>query len=361
MKVRRYLRGSGRVLAFVFIASVIWLLFDMAALRISINDVNSQLLKERVIREREIFKKQSRVTQLVERGLKHPVQKVGFAGTPAGKVPLNPGIKLAEVYRQGGKKRDQMLGDKKMSFEQQGDNLHPKYVLSEHKEGAKLQNVTPKHGVPAKTKAGNLDLKGTKLEKSKVIDVVLSNTTKETKQGPLTVSKKGLLKAGGVVQNALDNIDSKTTEKVKDEPKTNTGTKEGQLRAEETHPVKITSKPSNKDVNEKEVNTKTEEQHIRTIAKGDLNAAKETPKPTIKFSKDNSTAVKKPGVHKVLSLDATLVPRDANAVGQFGQAALVASNEDAEVRKRWDEGYFNVYLSDQIPVDRAIPDTRPET
>uniref|UniRef100_A0A3Q2R149 Polypeptide N-acetylgalactosaminyltransferase 5 n=1 Tax=Fundulus heteroclitus TaxID=8078 RepID=A0A3Q2R149_FUNHE len=38
MKVRRYLRGSGRVLAFVFIASVIWLLFDMAALRLSIND-----------------------------------------------------------------------------------------------------------------------------------------------------------------------------------------------------------------------------------------------------------------------------------------------------------------------------------
>lgn len=342
MKVRRYLRGSGRVLAFVFIASVIWLLFDMAALRISINDVNSQLLKEQVIREREIFKQQSRVTQLVKRGFKHPVQKVDFAVTPAGKVPLNPGIKLAEVYRQGEKKRDQMFGDKNMkSFEQQGDNLHPKYVLSEHKEGAELQNVTPKQGDPAKTKAGNLDLKGTKLEN--------------------TVSKKGLLKDGGVVQNALGNIDSKTTEKVKDEPKTKTGTKEGQLRAEETHPVKIASKPSNKDVNGKEVNTKTEEQHVRTIAKGDLNAAKETPKPTIKFSKDNSTAVKKPGVHKVLSLDATLVPRDANAVGQFGQAALVASNEDAEVRKRWDEGYFNVYLSDQIPVDRAIPDTRPET
>uniref|UniRef100_A0A671YY93 Polypeptide N-acetylgalactosaminyltransferase 5 n=1 Tax=Sparus aurata TaxID=8175 RepID=A0A671YY93_SPAAU len=55
MKVRRYLRGSGRVLAFVFIASVIWLLFDMAALRMSLNDVNSQLLKESVIREREMF------------------------------------------------------------------------------------------------------------------------------------------------------------------------------------------------------------------------------------------------------------------------------------------------------------------
>uniref|UniRef100_H3DGE1 Glycosyltransferase 2-like domain-containing protein n=1 Tax=Tetraodon nigroviridis TaxID=99883 RepID=H3DGE1_TETNG len=31
------------------------------------------------------------------------------------------------------------------------------------------------------------------------------------------------------------------------------------------------------------------------------------------------------------------------------------------VRERWDEGFFNVYLSDRIPVDRAVPDTRPES
>uniref|UniRef100_A0A4W6FN56 Polypeptide N-acetylgalactosaminyltransferase 5 n=1 Tax=Lates calcarifer TaxID=8187 RepID=A0A4W6FN56_LATCA len=75
MKVRRYLRGSGRVLAFVFIASVIWLLFDMAALRMSLNDVNSQLLKERVIRERELLKQKPRVTELVKGGFKHPVNE----------------------------------------------------------------------------------------------------------------------------------------------------------------------------------------------------------------------------------------------------------------------------------------------
>uniref|UniRef100_A0AAZ3R5A6 Polypeptide N-acetylgalactosaminyltransferase 5 n=1 Tax=Oncorhynchus tshawytscha TaxID=74940 RepID=A0AAZ3R5A6_ONCTS len=50
--VRKYFRGSGRALAFVFIASVIWLLFDMVALRLSMNDVNSQLLKESVVKER---------------------------------------------------------------------------------------------------------------------------------------------------------------------------------------------------------------------------------------------------------------------------------------------------------------------
>ncbi|CAG09323.1 unnamed protein product, partial [Tetraodon nigroviridis] len=69
----------------------------------------------------------------------------------------------------------------------------------------------------------------------------------------------------------------------------------------------------------------------------------------------------KAGVHRVQHLDATLVPRDAKAVGQFGQAVLVSSSEDAQVRERWDEGFFNVYLSDRIPVDRAVPDTRPES
>nr|XP_046260588.1 polypeptide N-acetylgalactosaminyltransferase 5 [Scatophagus argus] len=376
MKVRRYLRGSGRVLAFVFIASVIWLLFDMAALRISINDVNSQLLKERVIREREVFKQQSRVTQLMNRGFRHPVQKVDLAVTHAGKGPLNSGVRLAQVYRQGGKKQDQMLGDKKVnSSEQQGDNLpktkHPKYVPSEHKEGAASQNVTPKQ--VAKKKAVNLDLNWTKVEKHGesdgsnrvVLPVVVSNTTQvlpgvqENKHTPIPASKKGLIEAG-VVQNTLNKTDLEANEKTKDGPKTKTGTKESPRQAEETHPVKTTSKTPNQDVN-----NKTEERRVQAIAKSDLNAPKGTTKPTIKLStgedsKDNSTAVRNPGVHKVLSLDVTQVPRDVNAVGQFGQAVIVASNENAEVRKRWDEGHFNVYLSDQIPVDRAIPDTRPE-
>ncbi|XP_031154794.1 polypeptide N-acetylgalactosaminyltransferase 5 [Sander lucioperca] len=377
IKIRRYLRGSGRVLAFVFIASVIWLLLDMAALRLSINDVNSQLLKERVVREREVFKQQSRVTQVVKRGFKHPVQRVDFAVTDAGKGPLSSSIKLAQVYRQGDKKRDQMLGN------HHGDNLpktdHPKYVVSEHKEGAAVQNVTPKQDVPAKKKAVNLDLIGMKSEKSRVIDdsikvllpVVVPNITQvppgvqENKHAPLPTSKKGPIKNGDVVQNALDKIDSKTNEKVKDEPKTKTETKVSKPKAdEEVTPVKTTFKPPNKDVKGKEVDNETEEKHVRTIAKSDLKAAKETLKPPIKLqagedSKVNSPAVRKPGVHKVLSLDVTNAPRDANAMGQFGQAAVVGSNEDAEVRRRWNEGHFNVYLSDQIPVDRAIPDTRP--
>ena len=365
MKVRRYLRGSGRVLAFVFIASVIWLLFDMAALRMSLNDVNSQLLKESVIREREIFKQQSRTTQLTKRGFKHPVERVDLDGTQAGKGPLGPGGKLAQVYRQGGKRKDQKLWDKKLEGDGLSKTVKPKYVPPEGKD-----NVPPKQDVPAKKKVVNLDLNETKFKESNIIDgsnkimlpVAESNKTlvlpgvQENKHASLPTSKKGLLKAG-------EQSDSKANEKVKDEPKSKTGTKEGQSEAEEARPVKATSKPPQKDVNAEQVTDKAGEKHVERMGESDVNPVKETPKPAVKTQAGNnseSNSKGKSGVHKVLALDATLSPRNPNAVGQFGQAALVSSNEDTEVRKRWDEGHFNVYLSDKIPVDRAIPDTRPE-
>lgn len=341
MKIMRYMRGSGRVLAFVFIASVVWLLLDMVALRMSMNDDGSQLLKERVIREREVSRQQSRDTQLGRRGFKYPVQREDFAVTRAVKGPLGPSNKLAHVYRQGGQKQG------KNSFHHREDHLpktdNPKYVALEHKGGAPVGKVTPKQD-PTKKKAVNLDPKGMKLEKGRV------------KDGSIKVAVPEVLP--GVQENKhapLQNSDK--LEKGKNEAKVKTGAEVGLLEAGKAHPVKTTKSPK-MGVKGKDVVSRTEEKH-------DPKAAKETPKPTIKLragdSKDNSlAAVRKPGIHKVLSLDLTDAPRDANAVGQFGQAALVASNEDAEVRKRWDEGYFNVFLSDKIPVDRAIPDTRPD-
>ncbi|KAH0621398.1 hypothetical protein JD844_022664 [Phrynosoma platyrhinos] len=64
-------------------------------------------------------------------------------------------------------------------------------------------------------------------------------------------------------------------------------------------------------------------------------------------------------LHKVLSIDRTLGPRDPNAPGQFGRPAEVPGEKQEEAKRRWNEGNFNVYLSDLIPLDRAIDDTRP--
>ncbi|XP_039554602.1 polypeptide N-acetylgalactosaminyltransferase 5 isoform X3 [Passer montanus] len=58
-------------------------------------------------------------------------------------------------------------------------------------------------------------------------------------------------------------------------------------------------------------------------------------------------------------MDATLTPRDPRAPGQFGHPVAVPDDKQEEAKGRWKEGNFNVYLSDLIPVDRAIPDTRP--
>ncbi|MGH0148745.1 UNVERIFIED_CONTAM: hypothetical protein FKN15_052014 [Acipenser sinensis] len=65
------------------------------------------------------------------------------------------------------------------------------------------------------------------------------------------------------------------------------------------------------------------------------------------------------GTHKVLQMDATQSPRNPNAPGQFGEPGVVPKDKEMVAKNKWKEGYFNVYLSDMIPLDRAVPDTRP--
>lgn len=358
MKVRRYLRGSGRVLAFVFVASVVWLLFDMAALRLSINDVNSRILKERVIRERELLKQHSMAAQLTKGGFKHPLLKVNSAVSPAGKE-VRSDVRLAKVYRHREKKQKTEDKERK-SVEPRARNFtqvgHSKFLLPEHKEGTILQIITTEKGVPLKSK---VDVNGIKTEKSLETDasktqklpLVFIVTVQQNKEPSLILSEKESPES--VVQETL----AKTAAKEKT-------AKDGRSEPLETHPAQTVSGPPNKDPTMSKANTKAEGKHVNTTANSDLTPAKDTSRPAVgtePASKPNSTAVRKAGVHMVQHLDATLVPRDAKAVGQFGQAVLVSSSEDAQVKKRWEEGFFNVYLSDQIPVDRAIPDTRPET
>ncbi|XP_073503251.1 polypeptide N-acetylgalactosaminyltransferase 5 [Phyllobates terribilis] len=64
--------------------------------------------------------------------------------------------------------------------------------------------------------------------------------------------------------------------------------------------------------------------------------------------------------HKVLTIDLTMSPRNPRAPGQFGRPMAVPKDKEQEAGRRWKEGNFNVYLSDIIPLDRAIEDTRPK-
>ncbi|XP_068612991.1 polypeptide N-acetylgalactosaminyltransferase 5-like [Brachionichthys hirsutus] len=285
--IRRYLRGSGRVLAFVFVASIVWLLLDIAALRLSIDDVNSKLLKEKVIRERELLKQQSR-------------------------VPPGPNPDPERV--RGGQKQDlPAVGPQSHS------ELHPNEVLSEHKQGSASLNVPV-----MKQEERSLDPNGGRGDGSKaergsneaMLNEVLSNIAKvppgvqerTDAPPPASTSTKGHVHGGAEKTAANGEVQSR----------------ERELYAEETSV---------------------------------LRATKGRPAPETDLRAGGGPS----GVHRVSSLDVTLSPRDAKAVGQFGQAAQVGSDEDAEVKRRWDEGHFNVFLSDKIPVDRAVPDTRPET
>lgn len=356
--MRRYLRGSGRALAFVFAASVVWLLLDMAVLRLSINDVNSQILKERVARERGLLKERSGAARRTKGGLKHPLQRVTSLVSPAGKG-VDPAGNPAEVYRQRGKQEEQETGGRGRTA-YSTKTSPPTYLLSKQREGINLKSITPKKDISTENKVNHLDVNGIPGGKSLKIDVskrqellVVHNVTKtihRDKEPFLTLSTKESPKSENGPHSPVK-TDPKATGKSKG------GTKEGASEPLETHLSQTASKPPNKDINTNRQTMKMKGKQAKTAPKSHLKARE----PTVGTGAGPKWNLTRAGMHQVLNLDATLVPRDAKAVGQFGRAVHVSSREDAQVRKSWDEGFFNVYLSNQIPVDRAIPDTRPET
>lgn len=349
----------------MFVASVVWLLFDMAALRLSINDVNSRILKERVIRERELLRQQSAAARRTKGGPKHPLQRVNLALSPAGRE-AQEGVKLAQVYRQKEKKEEQKTEEKeRRSIELRGRNFsqasQPNTLPPGHKDASILQMSTPEKDVTIRNNADLFDVNGITREKRLETDAAekqnlpLVSSVQENKEPSLTWSEKEPPEGQNGGQNTPTNTAPRATDAAKDGPK------EAKGGRGETRPAQTGPGPPNQDSDRNTANMETEQG--RVAASRHLTPAGAAGRPAVgpqPGSPPNSTAVRKAGVHRVQHLDATLVPRDAKAVGQFGQAVLVSSSEDAQVRERWDEGFFNVYLSDRIPVDRAVPDTRPE-
>ncbi|XP_051938643.1 polypeptide N-acetylgalactosaminyltransferase 5 [Hippocampus zosterae] len=281
----RYLRSSKSVLGFVFVASVIWLLLDMAVLRLSVRDVNTRLLKERVIRRQDLTRRQDKVTPLMETFLEESVVK-------------------------------QEVSDKVSD----GVDVQPVGLYRRRKDKAAVKDNQNRRGNPSKVK-------------------------------PDSVAKEPVDLQNGVEKNdsvALSRraVNAKIIEPAKAAPNTSVRVFNQPRAVKEQPPVQ--ELPLKED-NQKE----PPNQGARNTS-----SAKDE-----KLQLQNNSIVAHPvkaSVHQVLSLDATAAPRDPDAVGQFGQPATVPSEDSVKMKQRWNEGFFNVYLSEQIPLDRAIPDTRPE-
>ncbi|XP_036425955.1 polypeptide N-acetylgalactosaminyltransferase 5 [Colossoma macropomum] len=406
MKIRKYFRGSGRVFAFVFVASVVWLLFDMAALRLSISEVNTELLKELVVKERELTKRQAtKGTKVADRDFKHPLQKVQ-ADLGEGKKSDSFDTKVVEVYRKPGKfrgkvepKKDDATPTGAKGGERKGvnENKREEKSLKKNNSGKDTTVRTPippqqqartgtkekeRRIAPSYSKAPPavqeekrpqevLKEKTIKLQSKETKDtkVVLAQ---DTKVGLVQDTKVGLVQDTkvGLVQDIKIPVDSGLLKKTSSNSTLKTAKQDAHptiSAKKDVIPIRrlkegkgvIVFNRDNKHINKNDsAQVLIEDKHKSSLQAGALNPGKLPAGEPVKLL--NSSGVRRSaGLHKVMALDVTDKPREVRAVGQFGQAAVVPLDKQDESRRRWSEGYFNVFLSEQIPVDRAIPDTRP--
>ncbi|XP_053351723.1 polypeptide N-acetylgalactosaminyltransferase 5 [Clarias gariepinus] len=334
MKVSKYLRGSGRFLAFIFAASVLWLLFDMAALRLSITDANGEHGKERVLKDRELAKK----------------------------IDLNPSNMKQDVETS---KRSEML--KRLAYKRKKpDGIHGENeVFPNSKNGNIVTRTFPKL-------AAGSDLKVQ-------VDTKLLNTSNKVSSGSKGVNvKKEVLpqtKAPSAGQQGKDiklEFNGKKDYRIPQQipPQDFQIPQDVALSNKSDHMLKKQVKSDSSNNAPPKQEHVVQQKIVLSENKSSLVRVKTTAKPaqlhlngsniqTGKLLNSTKSVTKQGALHKVMNLDVTLKPRDVNAPGQFGWAAEVPQYSLEESRRRWSEGYFNVFLSEQIPVDRAIPDTRP--
>uniref|UniRef100_A0A8C3X7I0 Polypeptide N-acetylgalactosaminyltransferase n=1 Tax=Catagonus wagneri TaxID=51154 RepID=A0A8C3X7I0_9CETA len=482
-KIRKFFRGSGRVLAFIFVASVIWLLFDMAALRLSFSEINSRALKEDIVRRERIgFRVQPDQVKILYssvKDMKPPLKghrkgiwdKENFRKTEESKLKVEdnldqtqkerkmqnaPGsVKVAPLWRPSYlqtlpvtfiKRKTERLdispnasshhvtpkqttpqGAQKMPFITRGIplakiSIHPGPVgiNQEAQKNHSLSSDTSKQTAERNMNATiSLNIDRSKQQSQAVAnerthpgsppvpkprEAIALNKT-ETQSKELSANKhkankdfpfskflanSSLLKKQSINETQLEGLPKDDRAKVADGKK---------LHLSESHIVIITKeeelKTDTKEVPKTKTKTKTlfpigpAESQGKHIARNSSEASFSSLAPQraivsqtsqalpggLEPARINSAAKAQPaqlnrshvtalspedgGMHRVLKIDLTLSPRDPKAPGQFGRPVVVPHGKEKEVERRWKEGNFNVYLSDLIPVDRAIEDTRP--
>uniref|UniRef100_A0A452DMV7 Polypeptide N-acetylgalactosaminyltransferase n=1 Tax=Capra hircus TaxID=9925 RepID=A0A452DMV7_CAPHI len=479
-KIRKFFRGSGRVLAFIFAASVIWLLFDMAALRLSFSEINTQILKEDIVRrERVGFRVQSDQVKSLDSSrteMKPPPKghgkgmwgKENFRKTVESKLKVEDDLDQTQKERkvQNAPGRGKVAPLWHPAYRQ----THPVTFTKWETEGRDIQPAVSSHPMtPEQTTAQGLEktpfiaARGTPLAKISVHTEPVSMN----KQGPKShglnsdTSKQAAERYPDVTtsrsrskQQYQAGVNKRTYSASPPVPrpreaialnKTETQSKElnankhkanknltfskfianadrlkkpsinkiqwggllkddggkvadgKKLNLSESHVVIITKeeelKTDTKDVpnsnttttstivsgksQEKRIGMKSNEASFSSLALqraavsqtsqaltqgqelGRTNLTAKTRPARLNQSQTKALSPEDDGMHRVLRIDVTLSPRDPKAPGQFGRPVVVPHGKEKEVERRWKEGNFNVYLSDLIPVDRSIEDTRP--
>ncbi|XP_032549921.1 polypeptide N-acetylgalactosaminyltransferase 5 [Chiroxiphia lanceolata] len=381
--LRRLFRGSGRALAFVFAASVAWVLLDMAALRLSLGEAGGRLL-------REAGQKQGQERARPRRGPE----------APPGTVQLPPSPPLAAPAGRGAGGAPAAPGAPAKAAREPGPGPAP----AGH--GAEVRGASPpprRPPAPAHSeppRPAGLGGTGT--------GTLGHAADGSERRPPGTAAQPGLAARapGAGAQPGPEETDTGQKE-TSSRTRSILISKEGKNSASPAVPPRRPHSPGNatarREKHKQLFNENSDGAHAATAtagatARGDRNrelGAAPGAAPGAAGTEQNGQeqagaalrtagtgqdgqeqagaalgavgtgqdgqeqAGGNPGMHRVLSVDATLAPRDPRAPGQFGHAVAVPNDKQEEAKSRWKEGNFNVYLSDLIPVDRAIADTRP--
>ncbi|XP_035948109.1 polypeptide N-acetylgalactosaminyltransferase 5 [Halichoerus grypus] len=477
-KIRKFFRGSGRVLAFIFVASVIWLLFDMAALRLSFSEINTRVLKEDIVRRERIgFRVQPDQTKILYSSIKEM------------KPPLRghgKGIWGKESFRKTEKSMlkveddlDQTQRERKMQNAPGRGKVaplwHPEYLqtlpVTLTKQNTERQDLRPEahsrhmakrmrtqgaqrtpfiaaretqlaeisvHAGPdhinqEAPKSPSLGSDASKQAAERNPNVTVSPDTDRSEQQSQAVANERTHPASPLLPKSREAIALNKTETQSKELDSNKhGANESlpfskfiansnrskkqsineaplgglprddgakvaggkKFSFSESHVVIITKEEELKTDTKQAPNPKNKTvlpivlgesrgKHIaRNRSEASFLAQRATVSQThqalaegLEPARIDLTAKAQPaelnrnhvkalvpeerGMQHVLKIDVTLSPRDPKAPGQFGRPVVVPHGKEKEAERRWKEGNFNVYLSDLIPVDRAIEDTRP--
>ncbi|KAM8806892.1 LOW QUALITY PROTEIN: polypeptide N-acetylgalactosaminyltransferase 5 [Eudromia elegans] len=328
-RARRLLRGRGRVLALVAAASVAWLLLDVAALRISFGGGAARAAAGRGPRRAS--------------APKTPAIHLGKDSSPAApRASDSPAAVPRDSFVHVGK--DEVRSSSPAAPRARGSPAEAprKPFISIHKDRVRNNNVvTPGAGDSPATAPGSLFVGKNGMRNSSPEAPRTSNSPAAVPGDSLSVHKDGVRSSAPVAPRARGSpaavAGNASIGIGKDGVGSSSlvaswlgagslGNSTGQLleRHHTDVPVAVASS------------------WHRSPALGTLRGV---PRGL--------------GTHRVLAMDVTLAPRDPRAPGQFGNAVAVPAEKQEEAKSRWKEGNFNVYLSDLIPVDRAIADTRP--